>query len=51
MLPSTSVKLGRPCMGWGGKYVPAQKGLPCFGSRKTLMGQPPLPVMIWVAVM
>ena len=37
---STWRKLGMPCRGSGGKYVPPQKGRPS-GVRKTVIGQPP----------
>ena len=37
----------RPCFG---KYVPAKKGRPS-GVHTTVIGQPPWPVMAWVASM
>ena len=34
-----------------GKYVPAKNGLSVSGSRNTDIGQPPLRLISWVAVM
>jgi hypothetical protein len=47
---STCVNAGSPCRGSGGKYVPPKKGSPS-GVRKTVMGQPPLPVSATTASM
>ena len=42
--PSSRMKLAR------GKYVPQKNGVPS-GVAKTVIGQPPCPVIAWVAVM
>ena len=47
---STWRKLGRPCRGAGGKYVPPKNGSPP-GVRKTVIGQPPCPVSATTASM
>ena len=41
---------GSPCRGSGGKYVPPKNGSPS-GVRKTVIGQPPLPVSATTASM
>ena len=47
---STCWKLGSPCRGSGGKYVPPRNGSPS-GVRKTVIGQPPCPVSATTASM
>ena len=47
---STRRKLGSPCRGAGGKYVPPKNGSPS-GVRKTVIGQPPCPVSATTASM
>ena len=47
---SSWAKLGSPCRGSGGKYVPPKNGSPS-GVRKTVIGQPPLPVSATTASM
>ena len=49
-LLTTRGKPGRPWPSVGGKYVPPKNGLSC-GVRKTLIGQPPEPVMACTAAM
>jgi hypothetical protein len=39
----------RPKLAFG-KYVPQKNGSP-LGAAKTVIGQPPCPVIAWVAVM
>jgi hypothetical protein len=48
--PTTSRQAGMFCRDCGGKYVPAQKGLPS-GVTNAFSGQPPWPVMAWTASM
>ena len=47
---STWVNAGIPCRGSAGKYVPAKNGSPS-GVRTQVIGQPPWPVIAWVARM
>ena len=47
---STCGQLGMPCRGSGGKYVPAQNGMP-VGVRNAFSGQPPCPVIACTASM
>ena len=44
------MKLGSPWRGSGGKYVPPRNGSPA-GVRKTVIGQPPWPVIDTTASM
>ena len=41
---------GMPCRGSAGKYVPAKNGSPS-GVSTQVIGQPPWPVIAWVARM